>query len=92
MSTAQRPTSSPPPASTVMSRASICVSRMISTSADAAVAVRGDVGGRSSAGATSWARRCSVQSPPRSTLVGTSGSGTIEPTDSPSPVNSNDVT
>ena len=43
-------------------------------------------------GATSWARRCSVQSPPRSTLVGTSGSGTIEPTSSPSPVNSNDVT
>ena len=43
-------------------------------------------------GATSWVRRCSVQSPPRSTSVGTSGSGTIEPTSSPSPVNSNDVT
>ena len=30
-------------------------------------------------GATSRASRCSVQSPPRSTAVGTAGSGTIEP-------------
>ena len=43
-------------------------------------------------GATSRASRCNVQSPPRSTDVGTSGSGTIDPTDSPSPVNSNAVT
>ena len=44
----------------------------------------------SAGGATSRSSRCSVQSPPRSTSVGTPGSGTIEPTDSPSPpVNSN---
>ena len=53
---------------------------------------RGVVAGFGDGGATSSARRCSVQSPPRSTDVGTSGSGTIDPTDSPSPVNSNDVT
>ena len=38
------------------------------------------------------ASRCSVQSPPFSTVVGMPGSGTIEPTDSPSPVNSKEVT
>ena len=30
--------------------------------------------------------------PPRSTFVGTPGSGTIDPTDLPCPLNSNDVT
>ena len=74
-----------------MSRASICVSRMISTSADSAAAVA-SVATAAAGGATSWAKRWRVQSPPRSTLVGTSGSGTIDPTASPSPVNSNDVT
>ena len=43
-------------------------------------------------GATSSASRCSVQSPPRSTVVGTPGSGMIEPTSLPSPVKANDVT
>jgi hypothetical protein len=32
-------------------------------------------------GATSRANRCSVQSPPRSTFIGSAGSGMIEPKD-----------
>ena len=36
--------------------------------------------------------RCRVQSPARSTLVGIPGSGTIDPTDSPVPLNSKLVT
>ena len=43
-------------------------------------------------GATSRTSRCNVQSPPRSTASGTAGSGTIEPTSLPAPVNANDVT
>ena len=76
-----------------MSRASISVSRI--TSARPAVDSAAPVSAkrrRRRAGATSWARRWSVQSPPRTTSVGMSGSGMIEPTDSPVPVNSNDVT
>ena len=91
LSSAHAPTSSPPPASTVMSRASICVSRMISTSAASAAAAAASAAS-AAGGATSCGQALEVQSPPRSTLVGTSGSGMIDPTASPSPVNSNDVT
>jgi hypothetical protein len=75
----------------VMSSASICVSRITlapAASAESALASGTELAG----GATSRVSRCRVQSPPRSTLVGMSGSGMMEPTSSPSPVNSNDVT
>jgi len=45
-----------------------------------------------STGWTSRARRWSVQSPPRSTFVGTPGRGTMEPSSAPPPANSNEVT
>ena len=76
-----------------MSRASIFVSRITSARRAASAAAAPEaLDASADGGATSCARRCSVQSPPRTTSVGTSGSGTIEPTSSPSPVNSNDVT
>ena len=90
---AHSPTASPPPDSTVMSRASISVSRRISTpelseaAPAAAVSPSSNTGGFTS----SW-RRWSVQSPPRTTSIGAAGNGMIEPTDSPLPLNSNDVT
>ena len=37
-------------------------------------------------GVVSFSNRCSVQSPPRTTLVGTAGSGTIEPNSPPWPL------
>ena len=75
-----------------MSSASTCV--CCSTSAvPAALSASAEAAKRSGAGgAISRSRRCSVQSPPRSTLVGMPGSGTIEPTASPVPLNSKLVT
>jgi hypothetical protein len=76
-----------------MSRASICVSRRTSALASPAPPVAASSAVKARAGgATSWASRCRVQSPPRTTSVGMSGRGTIDPTSSPSPVNSKEVT
>ena len=77
---------------TVMSSASTSVSRITSTSAPAASATAASPSPLGGGGATSCARRWSVQSPARVTSVGTSGSGTIDPTSWPSPVNSKAVT
>ena len=68
------------------------VSRMMSTPSADASALKSASPSDSGTGVTSWTRRWRVQSPAWVTSVGTSGSGTIEPTSSPSPVNSNAVT
>ena len=46
----------------------------------------------STGGCTSRSRRWRVQSPPRITLVGIPGSGTMEPNSAPPPTNLNPVT
>jgi hypothetical protein len=75
-----------------MSSASIWVSSSTSAPPASAAGAASSASSPSIGGATSWARRCRVQSPPRTTSVGTSGSGVIAPTSAPSPVNVNAVT
>ena len=62
----------------------------MSSSAEAAEA-RTAVSNWSSCGSVSWMSRCSVQSPPFSTLDGIPGSGVNEPNAPPPPANWNAV-
>ena len=75
-----------------MSRASICASS--STCADGlAAAAKSAVSSSGGGGVTSSTNRCRVHPPAFTTLVGTPGRGTIEPTSAaPWPANSNEVT
>ena len=75
-----------------MSSASISVFRITFARSSAAPAAVDASANASGCGCVSCTNRWSVQSPPRITLVGTPGSGMIDPNSPSPPANSNDVT
>ena len=75
-----------------MSSASISVFRITFARSSRRAGAAAASANASGCGCVSCTRRCSVQSPPRITFVGTPGSGMIEPNSPSPPANSNDVT